>query len=221
MPPEAKEKLAEFGELLELETSGITYPAISGHPDIFFCQTPVGLIVAPNLPDIHLQQLQRNNIHFITGAKPVGAAYPETSHYNAVVTSEYLIHNLSFTDPALINACSELPSIKVKQAYTRCNLLALGKKTFLTSDIGIHKTFFKTELQCHYFDPKKIRLPGFAHGFLGGACGIWNHKIFLCGSLRHHEWGNQFRAIAENDGYEICELNGEPLMDVGSILFVQ
>jgi len=220
MPLKAKKKLANYGELIELETTGITYSAISGHPDIFFCQTPGGLIASPNLPEKYYRQLQQNNIQLIQGIKPVGAAYPETSHYNAMVTSEYLVHNLSFTDPVLINACRELKTIKVKQAYTRCNLLALENNTFLTSDPGIHKTLSEADLQSHYFDPQKIQLRGFAMGFLGGACGTWKHKLFLCGSLRHHQWSKQFRTIAENAGYEICELYDEPLTDVGSILFV-
>jgi hypothetical protein len=48
--PVAKRRLSSFGELVELKTDGITYPAISGHPDIFFCQSADNLIVAPNLP---------------------------------------------------------------------------------------------------------------------------------------------------------------------------
>jgi hypothetical protein len=53
----AKEKLSQYGDLVELRTEGITYPAISGHPDIFFCQSADKLIVAPNLPEEYLAKL--------------------------------------------------------------------------------------------------------------------------------------------------------------------
>jgi hypothetical protein len=57
----AKEILSSYGELMELATEGITYPAISGHPDIFFCQVPGKLIVAPNLPEKYFDQLDRSS----------------------------------------------------------------------------------------------------------------------------------------------------------------
>ncbi len=49
-----KDKLQEMDEVYQLETCGITYEAISGHPDIFFCKTDKGLISAPNLYNLPL-----------------------------------------------------------------------------------------------------------------------------------------------------------------------
>lgn len=219
MPAEAKEKLAEYGDLMELETSGITYPAISGHPDIFFCQTPTGLVVAPNLPEKYFQQLQQHKIPFIVGKKPVGPVYPQTASYNAVETSNFLIHHPPITDPTVVSACSDLKIIKVKQAYTRCNLIALGSELFLTSDRGIYKALAKANLRCYHFDPSQIHLEGFAHGFLGGACGVWERKLFVCGNLRYHSWSDQLREIAVSSGFQVIELCDSPLVDIGSILF--
>lgn len=218
-PPVAKEKLAVLGDLLELATSGITYPAISGHPDIFFCQTPSGLMVAPNLPEEYFSLLDRDKIKYRKGENAVGKAYPKTAPYNAVVTSKYIIHNLKFTDPVLLNACKGLTPIHVNQAYTRCNLLALNENLYITSDKGICNSLLDHGLNCHYFPPDEIKLEGFPNGFLGGACGICDQKLFVCGSLKYHLWGNEFRKIVETEGYEIIELLDEPLMDVGSILF--
>jgi hypothetical protein len=69
IPEEAKKNLAEAGlhpdySLLELETEGLVYPAISGHPDIFFCQTPQTLVIAPNLPHPCKEILIKNQISF-------------------------------------------------------------------------------------------------------------------------------------------------------------
>ncbi len=100
----AKEILSSYGELMELATKGITYPAISGHPDIFFCQSPDKLIVAPNLPQKYFDQLNDHKINYITGELPVGPEYPASARYNAVATSKYLIHNLRHTDPVITRA---------------------------------------------------------------------------------------------------------------------
>ncbi len=36
IPNSAINKLNKYGEVLPFETTGITYSAISGHPDVFF-----------------------------------------------------------------------------------------------------------------------------------------------------------------------------------------
>lgn len=219
MPAEAKTRLKDFGDLLELETSGITYPAISGHPDIFFCQAKQELVVAPNLPEKYFSALQKHGVKFTTGQKPVGKTYPHTSHYNAVLTQTHLIHNKNYTDKFLLQICRGFKTIHVNQGYTRCNLISLNGSVFITSDPGINKALTNHELSCHYFPPPGIYLEGFTHGFLGGACGIWEQRLFVCGNLNLHNWGNKFRNVAENAGYEMIELCNTPLHDTGSIIF--
>jgi hypothetical protein len=221
MPAAAKEKLAMYGGLLELETSGITYPAISGHPDIFICRTPAGLVVAPNLPEKYFRYLDELKTIYQKGETVVGKDYPHTAPYNAVVTPKYIIHNLKFTDPLLLNNCMGLTPIHVNQGYTRCNLLALNDKLFIASDKGIYNSLLKHGLICHYLPPDEIKLEGFPNGFLGGACGIWDQKLFICGSLRHHSWGNLFRNIVEEARFEIIEIIDNPLQDVGSMFLLQ
>jgi hypothetical protein len=220
MPDNAKKRLKDFGDLLEIETSGITYPAISGHPDIFFCQAKQELAVAPNLPEKYFSALQKHGVKFTTGQKPVGNTYPHTSHYNAVVSQTHLIHNINYTDKSLLQICRGLKTIHVNQGYTRCNLISLNGSVFITSDPGFNKTLTDHGLNCHYFPPHEIYLEGFTYGFLGGACGILEQKLFVCGNLNLHNWGNKFRNVAENAGYEMIELCNTPLHDTGSIIFV-
>lgn len=217
MPYEAKSKLLDYGDVLELETAGITYPVISGHPDIFFCQVADGLVVAPGLPDHYYKVFRQKGLNFVKGELKPGNIYPKTAYYNAVITDNLLIHNLKVTDSGILSACSDLHHIHVNQAYTRCNLLALNQM-FLTSDKGIQNILVSNGLDCRCFSPEGIQLEGFRHGFLGGACGIFEDKVFVCGSLKHYSQGNEFKQIADRMGYELVELYDGPLIDVGSIL---
>ncbi len=218
-PAQAKKNLVAHADLIELETSSITYPAISGHPDIFFSPTPKGLVVAPNLPPHYLQVLEKYQINYQTGTKAVGNKYPNSAIYNAVITTRYFIHNLRHGDPTLLATCASLTHIHVNQAYTRCNLFQVANNLFITSDEGIEKTLCRRQLQCVYFSPKGINLQGHCHGFIGGACGLWQNMVFLCGSLRHYAWGNKFRSVVEEEGYKVVELYDGPLQDIGTILF--
>lgn len=147
----AKKKLSRFGELMALRTEGITYPAISGHPDIFFCQSPDHLFVAPNIPEKYFDILDSHQVKYTKGEKPVGSEYPASARYNAVITDKYMIHNIRHTDAVIRDsvpfnrdgvpvAClSILKCIQVEQGYTRCNLLPLRDGHFITSDRGIYR----------------------------------------------------------------------------------
>jgi hypothetical protein len=225
---QAKNKLSNYGDLLELETEGITYPAISGHPDIFFCQMPGRLVVAPNLPEQYIQTLNARGIDYIRGALPVGHKYPASARYNAVATDAFFIHNLSHSDPALFRSAVGLKPIHVGQGYTRCNLVPLKDGHFITSDRGIYRIFQGWSPSgeglhpCSLFiNPHKINLEGFPHGFFGGCCGVWENKVFINGSLEHFSDGAKVRDYLGSLNYEIIELDEGPLSDVGSILFVR
>lgn len=219
MPSQAKKKLRKYGNLIEIETSGITYNAISGHPDIFFCKSPVNLVVAPNLPGKYLKLLQKLNITFTIGKDQVGNNYPATAKYNACCADEVIIHNFSFTDLRLLEASSNLKAINVKQGYCRCNLIPLGKNKFITSDRGIFESLLKNSYQVLFVDPKNIFLEDFKHGFFGGCTGVYNNMFFVNGALSKYEDGDKVRAFLSED-FEIIELHEGQLIDVGSIIFI-
>lgn len=217
---EVKEKLSAYGDLLELKTDGITYPAISGHPDIFICQSADKLIVAPNLPEEYLVKLKNSSANIIIGEIPVGKEYPATSRYNAVATPNYLIHNFRHTDFMITRNLDELHPVHVDQGYCRCNLLPLKDDHFITSDKGIYKVLKGLHLNILFVSPDDILLEGLPHGFFGGCCGVWEDKVFVNGSLGFYKDGDMVRDFLVQLGYEIVELHDGPLMDCGCILFV-
>jgi hypothetical protein len=229
----AKAKLSLNGDLLELRTEGITYPAISGHPDIFICQSADKLIVAPNLPEEYLIKLKNSCSNVINGEFPVGAEYPASARYNAVATPHYLIHNFRHTDFMITRTLEELQPVHVDQGYCRCNLLPLKDDHFITSDEGIFKVLkaglhpeglhpegWSPEGRHLLVSPDDIFLEGFPHGFFGGCCGVWEDKVFVNGSLSQFKDGQKVRNYLDSLEYEIIELNNGPLEDIGSILFI-
>lgn len=220
IPKEAREKLSGYGELMELHTDGITYPAISGHPDIFFCQGPGHLVVAPNLPKSFDEILIRDSIPVVRGELPVGGKYPETARYNAVVTDNYIIHNFRHSDSILIRTFKSQIPLQVDQGYCRCNLLALKDDHFITSDQGMCKALKRHAKNVLNVTTKGILLEGFQHGFFGGCCGVCDDRIFIAGSLKHYEDGEEVKVFLNDLGYEIVELYDGPLVDGGGVLFI-
>lgn len=220
MPEAAKVKLAAYGDIVEFATEGITYEAISGHPDIFFCKTPAGLVVAPYLPEKYLTILDQNSIRYTQGTKPVGQAYPASARYNALLTGRFLIQNPAIADPVIAELNPGHEIIAVKQGYVQCNLLALPNETFITSDRGIEKTLKQTYSEVLFVDPSPIKLDGFEHGFFGGACGLLENTLFICGSLKFFKEKSEIESFAEHAGVSIIELYDEQPVDVGTILFL-
>jgi hypothetical protein len=221
IPEEAKNKLATYGRLIELEKTDVTYPAISSHPDIYYCQFPDNLIIAPNSSDKIINLFKSNNLKFDIGFHKIGAKYPESSSYNAVVTEKFLIHNTKYTEKLILDNCNSKIKITVNQSYTRCNLVPLGAHHFITSDMGIYqKLKLFPELSVIYVNPENIILPGMKNGFIGGCCGVHQDNLFVCGKLDYLKDAEKLRKFIRMAGFNLIELYNGYLYDGGSILFV-
>lgn len=217
----AKSALTPYGEIIELSTKDITYEAISGHPDIFFCPSPNGLIVAPNTPEYFLDILRKKNLQTTKGVLPVGSKYPETARYNTLVASNFIIQNPEISDGSIRQLHPKQKVIAVKQGYVRCNTLLLANETFLTSDKGIENKLNAMKLKVLFINPTCIRLSGFEHGFFGGICGVSGHKLFVNGGLNHFAEENQIRQFVASAEMEIIELTSAQPLDVGTIMFLE
>ncbi len=220
IPVQALEKLKDFGKVLTFETSDITYPSISCHPDVFICMLDDKLVIAPNTPEKFKSELNKNNVQFVEGQSKVSSKYPKSAIYNAVITQDYLIHNLEITDSSIKEECVSKKKIHVEQGYTKCNLLPLNNDNFITSDEGICKTLTANNLNVLYVNPQEILLPGFKNGFFGGACGIHQNSVFTMGSLKKLASSKQIDTFLTELRYEIIELYNGPLFDCGSLIFV-
>ena len=219
LPPEAINNLQKHGERLPFFTENITQNAIAGHPDIFFCPIDEKMIVAPNIPAVYMDFLHKHKVDFIAGKTIVGNRKQNTMPYNAVITDKYVIHNSRFTDASILEATKNKKFIDVKQGFTRCSLMPLKDDNFLVSDKGIEKKLQEYGLNCHYFSPEEIILPGFPYGFIGGCMGAYKNKIFIIGSLKYHSDGAETERLLKRLNYEIVELYDGKLFDCGSIFF--
>lgn len=218
----AKQKLADYGDLVEVESNGIVYDSISGHPDIFMCQIENQLIVAPNTPEYLTSILKSNEINFSFGEKYLSNSYPSTSFYNALVSSNFLIHNLKYTDVTIVEKIEKREIINIKQSYTRCNLIEISENVFITSDKEIFKKINRLQgCAILYIDPVQISLPGHTYGFFGGCCGVYNNKLFILGSLDYLKEKIALIEFTNQFDVEIIELSDNQLFDGGGIFFIE
>lgn len=220
-PNEALRKLASFGKLFMLQSQGITYDAISCHPDIFVFQSSSALILAPNAPgDLH-QLLVNEGIPFSTGIKDVGKNYPGSAAYNAFADENILVYCEKITDKSILQASQGLKQLAVKQGYIRCNLVSPAAGVYITSDRGIDKVLNANGFESHYFSPKGILLPGFHHGFLGGCMGFYQNTLFINGSLHYYPDADRLLELLHNKQIRFLELHEGELFDGGGLFFLK
>lgn len=224
MPQKAKDELSKMGNVAWLEPSDKAYPSISSHPDIFFfcynercCDTVIcAKNVHINFPEGIMKEI---------GMKNVGNAYPETVPYNAVGIGNILIHNLNYTDEKILDLYRKISTksvqLNVNQGYTRCNLLALDERNFITSDFGIKRVLEDNGCNVFYVDPHQVTLPGHDYGFFPGCCGLVDDCVVVCGSLKHLKECKELKKFIRRNNMRIIELYDGELVDVGSIFFIQ
>jgi len=216
--PSALCSLQRLDQVILFGTKGVTYPAISNHPDIFFCQTDHLLLASQAVPEHILRQITDAGVALEVVTASPGMKYPASALFNAVVTTEFLIHRTDITHIRIQQICAEKTPIHVNQAYTRCNLLVAGHNLWITSDRGIEKALKAHGRTPLYIDPKPVKLEPFTHGFFGGCCGVTGSTLLVNGSLKHLPEEDHLRETAEAAGYSILELSDSPPADVGGIL---
>jgi hypothetical protein len=93
-------------------------------------------------------------------------------------------------------------------------------RQFITSDEGIYKTLKINGFPSLFVNAEDIILHGHKHGFFGGACGIFENKIFALGNLDGYSDGKKVKTFINSLGYDIIELYDGQLFDGGSIIFI-
>lgn len=219
MPAPVMDNLRRLGEVVPFISSGSVYDAIEGHPDVFLCSMPHGLVVSPNAPEYVKERVKQHRIIMKTGVRDVGNEHPETVHYNAVATANFLIHNLNLTDKTILQSYNSENKIFVKQGYTRCNLIALDEEHFITSDKGIYSALAH-RVKILYVSPEGIKLKNFDHGFIGGTAGVLGNTVFFAGSLNYFPEGEKVREFIEARRLKVVDLYDGPLIDGGGIFFL-
>ncbi len=221
LPAGVAQNLQQYGDIFQLESFGIVYDSISGHPDIFLFQKDHLVIVAPNAPKALIEALKKHRIPFLRGKEKLGMKFPETAYYNAVSNSKYFIHRRQYSSNCMLRQTTDKQFLPVPQAYTRCNLLALPDGSFITSDRGIEESLIQNGLEVHYFDPSDILLNGQEHGFIGGAMSVYKNNVFIIGGLENFRHGKELAALLQSKSLKINELYNGPLIDGGGIFFLE
>ena len=154
----------------------------------------------------------------------LGNKYPQDIAFNIATCDNTLFGNIKYNAAEVIEfAKSKAFKLQsVNQGYTKCSTVVLGNKAVITADDGIAKSAISNGLQVLKINnsPDSVTLNGYNYGFIGGACGVVNNKIYFSGDINLHPDGKNIINFCNSLGFETINLTAEKLVDIGGIIFL-
>lgn len=198
-----KNEILSTGHRLR-EVNGGNGSAIETHADLYYCRLGAG-----------------SDAPVFSGEVPaVGKAYPKDCIYNAACTGRFFIHKLDITDKVLLKAAEEMGMIlvDVPQGYSKCSVVVVDETGIITSDMGIVKKCEGAGVDVLTVEAGHIALPGFKYGFIGGASGRIEDRIYFEGDLSSHPDFERIMDFIDSRGLKAVYNKEMPLTDIGSIV---
>ena len=195
--------------------SALSHP-VDTHADMLLCDVGDTVFVHE---DYQLELKGFKNIVKIN--EEISSKYPNDVLLNVAIVGKNAFANVKFASKSVLEHLKSngFAIHHVSQGYAHCSTCIVSDCAIITADVGIFETARKTGLDALLISSRGISLPPYEYGFIGGACGSHEGKIYFCGSLKYHPDGDKIRDFCVKHGKAVIELCDAPLMDVGGILF--
>ena len=198
--------LSKYFNIIKLQLSDDVYEEISGHSDIFYCKINNQIVAAPNA-----KILEKN---FKVGRLRVEKKYPLDVPYNACQIGNIVIGS-KYLDNSII------PDITVNQGYVKCSIAVTSNKSCITTDKKIAEILNKNNIDALYIEENNIKLLkkdksiSNMHGFIGGACLVFNNKFILFGDIDMLKNKDKILEHINKYNLELVDFKGLDIFDYG------
>ena len=147
--------------------------------------------------------------------------YPDDCIMNALVIGKRLFCKTDTVSSSIIDFANQngYGVINTNQGYPACSVLAFGESA-ITADKGIADVLKKNGVNVTLISEGGISLPPYEYGFIGGASGVEENKIYFFGNLDLHPDCKTIRDAIESEGYSAISLSDEPLADLGGFILL-
>lgn len=199
---------------------------VASHPDMLIFIHGGTLLTHRDYYTIAKHEIKRilkaGRFTLLLSDEHISSTYPEDILFNAAPAGRFIFAKKDAISRHIIKIAErlELTIIDIKQGYARCSIASAGRSAIITSDRKTAQAAQTHGIDALAIRPGHVRLDGYDTGFIGGASGCLEDKLFLCGSLGTHPDGNSVREFCSIRGVEVVELYDGELIDVGSLFFV-
>ena len=107
--------------------------------------------------------------------------------------------------------------IHTNQGYPACTVLSFGNSA-ITADRGIASLLSEHGIKVTLINQGGISLPPYEYGFIGGASGVVDNKVYFFGDINSHPDRETICKAIKDEGYIPISLSGDGLTDVGGFV---
>ena len=190
---------------------------VCAHPDMALVRAGNVYIAEPTVYDYYKTKLTAVTV--LRGETILSCNYPVDIAYNVLISEHKAFANLPYIDAVLkkelLQQGTEL--IHVNQGYAKCSCAVAGK-CIITADPAIYNAAKTHGFSVLKISPGDVLLEGLDYGFIGGASGFFDDKLFFFGDItKHRDFGKIKIFLAENE-VEWDYIPDYPLTDVGTMI---
>lgn len=148
--------------------------------------------------------------------------YPNDCGLCAVVSGMNIICKKASADVEILRLANVLGYnvLNVHQGYSKCSCAVLADGAIITADRGIAKVMLENGTDTLLISEGNVELPGYSYGFIGGATGLCDNKLYFCGNLKSHPDHTAIEEFAKKHNTKCVSLSDEKLFDIGSFIFI-
>ena len=175
------------------------------------------------------RELQKNNIvniltsrglHVIFSKTSLGEIYPNDIGLCAAFVGAKVFHNLNYIDGAVReNIDSGISLTHINQGYSKCLICVVDENSIITSDRGVGIAATNAGLNVLVIENLEIKLPGYKHGFIGGASfKIARGKMAFTGQFKSDKIRKRVEGFLSERGVSAVYLTELPIFDIGGAI---
>lgn len=215
--PRLEKPLEGLGiEALWMRDNPCVDPRLAGHADLSAIRLGKLIVAAEHIiaDPLFVNDLTNRGYKLISAEKEQGTRYPADVNLCACVAANRLIHNLRYTDPAILK-CFDGEKIHVNQGYSRCSCCVVDTDALISSDSGIELAARKNGIEVLKINAGGISLAGFDYGFIGGAMIALDDAVLLSGRLENTRDMRSVESFIRNRGKLPVYLTEDTAFDIG------
>ena len=200
---------------------------VASHPDMLLFFSPDAILCTKGYLASAKETLSRVSraagLPLRTVEADYGEQYPSDVPLDALLMGDVLFCNPSTVAKEILGYFSDRV-ISVRQGYTKCATLPVGRDALITADPSILSAAAQHEISALNVSAGGIRINGYDYGFIGGCTSFAPYKktdsIYFCGDLQSHPDGKRIEEFCLSRGVEPISLGSEPLTDVGTMFLI-
>ena len=155
----------------------------------------------------------------------LGSEYPNDIAFNVLTVGKHAFGRFDFVAEQIKNELVEhgFSLCNVKQGYAKCSTAVIDENAIITADSSIAQAASALGIDVLRVSnaESSIKLDGYAYGFIGGACALFENTLYSCGNIELHPDYLAIKDFCYAHGVSLCSLSDDILCDVGGIFFIK